>query len=347
MSISLLSNLNNLQNDQSLTLLKSFSSASGVVNEMKRGGTVAGAGQSGVDSYTPSSATDSAVASALQTAESDGVQLVQWMQDQASGSLKSVSSATGTSLDSGASLTSQFSSDLSALGAAVNGEAGSRQASDMLAVESTLNGAIWSATHNGASSGDYSLSISDSSLSTSSSRNRANAGASAEALSIHITNYNSTASSGGGQGSYDLAINYSSNLSSTASSTSVSNGSTTLTESSSSVQANSAFALQADVQTGNGESVLTRATESTSVYVAEQTISETGYGSASTAGSSLSAGSGSLQLASATIQAGVSAQSDAALMTLWEQTLYGTAIGSTAGSDSSAAAKGTGMSIYA
>jgi hypothetical protein len=301
--------------------------------------------------------TDGKVSQELHSAEMVGIQLVKWMQAQASdgGSLQNLNSATASPMETGASLTAQFSSDLAALGATINGESGTSQASDMLAAESALNGAIYSSTRDSAASGNYSLSISDSSLTasasslaaTSGSSTAAVASASADALSIHISDYNSSTSGGSGQGSYDIAINYNSSQSTEAASSIVSNGNSTSTVSSGSVSANSNFALQADVETANGVSVLTQATEKISIYAAERTVSETGNGNGSTSGSNVNLSSGSLDIASAMMQAGVSAQTDAALMKQWVQALYGAGNGAQSGANSGSTANGANVNIYA
>jgi len=64
---------------------------------------------------------DSPLTSALQTAEQDGAQVAQWMEEQAQmgGSSQATSPAAGNLMSSGASLVNQFSSDLNQLGSVI------------------------------------------------------------------------------------------------------------------------------------------------------------------------------------------------------------------------------------
>jgi len=253
------------------------------------------------------------MAAALKAAEQDGVQLVQWMQNQVtnSGASQGASSANAESVGSGESLAGKFASDLATLGNMLDGNAA--ETSD---VQTALVSTIAEDTRSSAGPDNYSLSFSASSFDSTASTGSTGANAGANSFSLHITDYNLPGSSVNTADPYDFAVAYSSSQVSTSSSTSSSDGSNTST---SSIAEASTFAAIGDTSIGNGESILTSTVDST-VIGASASISTNPSDGTSTL-SSAGIGISDLAVGSMSIHAGVSANTDAALMALWTKSL--------------------------
>lgn len=300
-------------------------------------------------SASQESDTASPMQAALSTAELDGVQVVQWMKDQATiagASQGGASSATEALTSSGATLVDKFAKDLDTLGsiinqstdnvasyqlaqgftpAEVNANAAATKYNNTIGTLNTLVGAIRAATSNSPGSENFSLGLSDSDLNplagTDTGSNR---------LSMHITNYNLPGSSVVSANPYDFAFQFSSSsASATVSSSSVTSASdgTSKTLDTSAVSNVETYSLAtiADVQTAAGQSniVSTNLSATSSSSYAVGSSSSMGGGAIDQAVATASASSESynFSMAGQSVNTGVSASTDAAIMTQWSKDL--------------------------
>jgi hypothetical protein len=224
---------------------------------------------------------DSPLTSAFQTAEQDGVQVAQWMVEQAQmgGSSQATSSAAENLMSSGASLVSQFSSDLNQLGDVI-GHAVSNFANDLQAqglsssqigfvngfLKSTLTSDALSALGSsidaevGSGAGeDFSFGFSDSALSLGHG-----SAAGSSQLSLYIAGSNAPGSTAGSAGAYGFALQFDSTTSTAVvgegSVSASSDGSASATEAvaASDVEQYTMYTA-GEVQMGSGQSSLTTA----------------------------------------------------------------------------------------
>ena len=286
------------------------------------------------------------MASALTAAEQDGIAVAQWMEEQAAMSAPSqaASSAAGDLMSQGASLVAKFSNDLNELGSiigqtasnvtgglqaqsysssAVNSETNDLQSSLTLDAIDALGNAIGTAI-NGAG-GNFSFGFSDTALSPGSSPLDA-----LSQLSLHISNYNQPSSAVNSAQPYDFSLVFDSTSSSAAvseaSSSATSDGSVTATAvAAESTVEQYTMNTTSMVQTAAGQSTLTTAamsgTISNTVGIG---VSETTDGSSSNQTAveiDTSSESDNLLMASTTVNAAPSGNTDAALMTSWNRAL--------------------------
>ena len=281
---------------------------------------------------------DSPLTSAFQTAEQDGVQVAQWMVEQAQmgGSSQATSSAAENLMSSGASLVSQFSSDLNQLGDVI-GQAVSNFANDLEAqglsssqigfvsgfLKSTLTSDALSALGSsidaevGSGAGeDFSFRFSDSALSLG----KGSAAGSSQ-LSLYIAGSNAPGSTAGSAGAYGFALQFDSTTSTAVvgegSVSSSSDGSASATEAvaASDVEQYTMYTA-GEVQTGTGQSSLTAAVMNGAISnTVALGVSETADGSAtSQAAVAIDAYSETvnLSMANTSVPANVNGSKDAA-----------------------------------
>lgn len=266
--------------------------------------------QPAADTYTPSGGTLSGgaagtIAADFNSAELDGVQLVQWMKDQAtlSGSSQSDPSAVANSTSSGEALAAKFTSDLVALGSDLSqSTAGTTQSGAAASIEFALTQAIAASTDTNAGSGDYTLSISDSSLMQLASEGAdQNAAASAAALKVQLTSSTPSGNSSSGASRSRLAVEYS-----TADVAASSGGTAVDAETSS-------FSTLSEMKSSSGVSVLVAELSSASV-----TADGSDGGSGANAGAELAANSSSFSMLSLQASGRDAAREASAVVRQWE-----------------------------
>lgn len=290
--------------------------------------------------------TDSPMASALNTAEQDGIAVAQWMEEQATTSdpSQAASSAAGDQMSAGASLVAKFSDDLNQIGNVIDqtistvakglqsvGINSSEISSETSALKSTLTLDAIDALGNtinpamSAPGQNFSLGFSDTALSLGSSPTDG-----MSQLSLHISNYNLPGSTVDTAQPHDFALVFDSSNSSAAvseaSSSANSDGSVTATAvaAASDVEQYAMYTV-GQVQTGDHQSTLTTAsmtgTISNTVGIG---VSETTDGSASSQAAveiDTSSETDKLSMASTTVNAVPSGRTDAALITSWNRSL--------------------------
>jgi len=292
------------------------------------------------------SQTDSPMGSALTTAEQDGTAVVQWMKEQATTSdpSQAASAAAGDQMSAGASLVAKFSDDLNQIGNVID-QTVSSVATDLQAAginssevsfdtnalknSLTLNAlSTLGNTINPAMSGpgeNFSFGFSDSALSLGSSPTDG-----MSQLSLHISNYNQPSSTANSVQPYDFALVFDSTSStaavSEATSTANSDGSVTATAVAAASDVEQyAMYTTGMVQTGAHQSTLTTASLTGAISnTVGIGVSETSDGSASSQAAveiDSSSETENLSMASTTVNAVPSGNTDAALITNWNRSL--------------------------